>query len=157
MRAFCPRCGQAGNIPPHLVGKSIRCPKCRHRWGGMDEEDEPKESRSSVGKVIIVLACGSIALIGGLAIGLGFSEAGKVVAPALSPAESRLTMRRYLAIENGMSYEQVEGIMGFPGVEQSSTTILGMESKMVSWSGGGTITVLFQNDRVASKSQLGLK
>jgi hypothetical protein len=28
----CPTCGQAGNVPDHFAGQSIRCPKCQGRF-----------------------------------------------------------------------------------------------------------------------------
>jgi hypothetical protein len=78
----------------------------------------------------------------------------------------RLTKAKYDAIRNGMSYADVVRIIGYdgenlatnhldgiPGVMKSVTT------KMYSWenSDGSNMNAMFQNDRLVSKAQYGLR
>lgn len=79
---------------------------------------------------------------------------------------SGVTMDEYNQIENGMSYEQVTGILGSPGVQQSENQLPGVAGYMPSittvmymWQNGdgSNMNVMFQNDKMVQKGQFGLR
>ncbi|MCS5644363.1 MAG: hypothetical protein NZ807_14045 [Dehalococcoidia bacterium] len=72
----------------------------------------------------------------------------------------------YRQIENGMSYSQVVTIIGYGGTESSSGIIEGVPgvmpsitTKLYMWqnSDGSNMNAMFQNDKLTSKAQFGLK
>jgi hypothetical protein len=93
------------------------------------------------------------------------SESGKTQAASTKPKKKAVaTMDKYNQIQNNMSYAQVKAIMGFDGTEQGSSNAsaggITMEVKIYDWEGedlGANMTVSFQNDKVISKAQIGLK
>lgn len=81
-------------------------------------------------------------------------------------ASKKITMEKFNKIQDGMSYSQVSSIMGDPGELGASTTMPGipgiiekLESKIYMWknSDGTNMNVQFQNDKVMTKAQFGLK
>jgi hypothetical protein len=80
---------------------------------------------------------------------------------ATSGRRERITLSKFNSLTDGMSYAQVVEIIGEQGTLQSETTLFGITTSMYSWNGagllGGTATVMFQDDRLISKSQIGLR
>jgi len=85
--------------------------------------------------------------------------------PTSAPSP-RVTKAKYDAVQEGMSYAEVVRIIGFSGVEQSSSKIDGapgvmpsISTKMYSWQNpfGSNMNAIFQNDRLVSKAQFGLE
>ncbi len=80
------------------------------------------------------------------------------------PAQG-VTMENFNKIKTGMTQRQVEDILGGPGTEMSRVEIPGTPTTvMYMWEGdgmsghlGGNMNVMFQNSRVISKAQFGLK
>ncbi len=64
----------------------------------------------------------------------------------------------YDAIGTGMTYEQVQGMIGVPGEELSHSDLAGYTTVMYSWKNpnGSNMNAMFQNDRLVSKAQFGL-
>ena len=79
-------------------------------------------------------------------------------APAPTPP-AEITRAMYAEIQTGMSCDQVRKITGRDGVELSRNEFGDVETVMLSWEngGGGNMQIVFQNDRVVSKSQFGLR
>lgn len=69
-----------------------------------------------------------------------------------------ITAEKYEKIENGMSYEDVKGIIGTDGENVSSSDVAGVTTAIYQWKSGnfGTAMVTFQNDAVTGKSQFGV-
>ena len=69
-----------------------------------------------------------------------------------------VTKSQYNQIDDGMSYQTVCDIIGTPGNEMSRSQIASITTAMYSWrnSNGSSMTAMFQNDRLISKSQFGL-
>lgn len=67
-------------------------------------------------------------------------------------------MADYVALQDGMTYAQVLGRLG-PGTEVARTTIGTETTVAYRWQGPGptVIQVMFQNGRVVSKAQAGLR
>lgn len=65
---------------------------------------------------------------------------------------------KFAAIEQGMSYEDVVGIIGSEGELASSSSIAGVENTTYTWKsdGWGIATVMFQDGSVVNKSQAGV-
>ncbi len=71
-----------------------------------------------------------------------------------------VTAAQFEKVSNGMSYEDVVAIMGGEGQLVSDTNIAGSSMQIYSWDGktlGSNCTISFLNDKVNSKSQIGLK
>lgn len=74
-------------------------------------------------------------------------------------AEPVVTRAEFDEIEEGMSYERVEVIIGASGEEVSSSEIAGYKTVMYQWSnpGGGNMNAMFQNGKLVNKAQFGLR
>jgi hypothetical protein len=68
-------------------------------------------------------------------------------------------MAKYDQIKNGMKKDEVERILGSKGTELSSSGSGEYSFSMYQWKGEdySSITIMFQKDKVYSKSQYGLK
>ena len=74
---------------------------------------------------------------------------------------SGVNMTNYSKIETGMSYSQVAALLGENGTELSSNELAGYKTVMFSWNAkngfGANMNATFQNDKLMSKAQFGLK
>jgi hypothetical protein len=74
---------------------------------------------------------------------------------------SQVTLENYLKIQTGMTYSQVVEILGEPGEELSRSSFGDITTVMYSWKGKGSLganmNAMFQNDRLISKAQFGLR
>ncbi|HMU33877.1 MAG TPA: DUF3862 domain-containing protein [Pyrinomonadaceae bacterium] len=70
-------------------------------------------------------------------------------------------MANYSKLKTGMKYAEVVKILGEEGEELSSNEIGGTKTVMYKWDGaagwGANMNAMFQNDKLVSKSQFGLK
>jgi hypothetical protein len=78
-----------------------------------------------------------------------------------SPTSSTgVTMANYNRLRTSMTYVQVVQILGKDGEELSSNEIGGVKTIMYKWDGdgfGANMNAMFQNNKLMSKSQFGLK
>lgn len=72
--------------------------------------------------------------------------------------DESLSLAKYNQLKDGMKYEEVTAILG-EGVEMSKTEIMGSNVVSYQWRGSefSQITLSFQNGKMNSKSQYGLK
>ena len=58
-----------------------------------------------------------------------------------------------------MTYDRAVEVIGVPGSEQSRSEIAGITTVMYSWmnADGGNMNAMFQNGKLISKAQFGLK
>lgn len=72
-----------------------------------------------------------------------------------------ITLEEYNQIQAGMTYEEVQEIVGSPGTISADSTVAGVRTVIVTWYAnpkiGTNANVTFQNDAVVSKVQVGLK
>ena len=70
-----------------------------------------------------------------------------------------VAMSDYSRINTGMTYDDVVGIIGFDGEEQSRSELGGNTTIMYQWSNpdGSGLNAIFQNGEMTTKSQAGLK
>jgi outer membrane protein assembly factor BamE (lipoprotein component of BamABCDE complex) len=88
------------------------------------------------------------------------AESGTEQKPVSEPSSvGQLTMDQFRQLKDKMSKSEVERILGGPGTEVSSSSGGGMTFSVYKWEGEDykTVIVSFQDDKVISKSQVGLK
>lgn len=70
-----------------------------------------------------------------------------------------VTMEKYNQIKSGMSYEKVVEIIGFEGEELSQSDVAGFKTIMYQWvnDDGSNMNATFQNNKLQTKAQFGLK
>ncbi len=71
----------------------------------------------------------------------------------------KVTMAEYEQIKEGMWYGTALGIIGSPAEEISRSDIAGYKTVMYSWANtdGTNMTAMFQNDKLVTKAQFGLR
>lgn len=78
-----------------------------------------------------------------------------------SPSDSTsvLTMAKYNQLKINMPKDDVDRILGGPGTEISTSSGGGMTFSVYKWSGENYTSIIlsFKNDKIMSKSQVGLK
>jgi hypothetical protein len=74
------------------------------------------------------------------------------------PAD-RVTLAKFHAVANDMTYDQVVAVVGSEGEQVTQPGKGKVATVIVTWKNrsGSSMTVTFQNARVVSKSQLGLR
>ena len=77
-----------------------------------------------------------------------------------SAAAGTMSLAQFNQIQNGMSYEDVQKLVGSAGTVLSESSIGGISIRIVSWLGNGSLgsnaAITFQNGAVSGKSQAGL-
>ena len=70
-----------------------------------------------------------------------------------------ITLDQFLSLPDGASYNHVTALLRDPGIEVSRNNIAGYLTVMYQWENadGSNMNAMFQNDRLVSKSQAGLK
>jgi hypothetical protein len=77
-----------------------------------------------------------------------------------SPASACDVMKsQYMQLKLKMTYAEAVKILGCEGEEISSSEMAGFKTSMYVWQGTGdaNMNAMFQNDRLISKAQLGLR
>jgi len=79
--------------------------------------------------------------------------------PARTDPFPGVTLENFGRIKDGMSYSDVVKILGKEGTEISSSNIAGYKTVMYQWEGQGfgNMNAMFQNGKLVSKAQFGLK
>lgn len=85
-----------------------------------------------------------------------------LAAPAAAQNTScRASSAAFSQIREGMSISQVEGIIGCRGEVLSETSMGGIRTVMLAWSGRGSLganmNAMFQSGRLIMKAQMGLR
>lgn len=78
--------------------------------------------------------------------------------PGGAMAACTATMAAYNQLDDGISYKKAVKIIGCEGEEVSRSNMAGFVTFMVMWNGTGfgSMSAMFQNGRLISKSQMGL-
>ena len=66
----------------------------------------------------------------------------------------------FQSLKTGMSYKRAVAILGSEGEEMSSNEMGGTKTVLYKWEGGGfgaNMNAMFQDDKLISKAQMGLK
>lgn len=105
----------------------------------------------------------AIVLLCGLIVTAGLSAGFAAEKPAAQKQEEAkplgVTAAGFAAIKTGMSYDSVVRILGKQGEEMSSSEIAGHTTIMYQWKGSGlgNMNAMFQNGKLITKAQFGLK
>jgi hypothetical protein len=121
--------------------------------------EAPKGTQVSTatGCLIMLAVAGGIGLMSGV-----FSPSdgsGRTVLPQSFGAPAPVvTKAEFDQIREGMTYEQVQRIIGAPGEVQSSSDLAGYKTVMYAWmnSNGSNMNAMFQNGKLVQKAQFGL-
>ena len=97
---------------------------------------------------VFLLGGGCVALMGIGAAALESEQGG-----------SGISLAEFNKVQNGMSYSEVSRVFGSEGVVISANKIANIKTEMYEWRGKGlgNVHITFQNGRVMSKAQFGLK
>jgi cytochrome c biogenesis factor len=70
-----------------------------------------------------------------------------------------VTLAEYEQVREGMSYQEVSGIIGAAGQELSRSELAGYVDVVYSWSNenGSNMNAMFQNGKLVNKAQYGLR
>jgi hypothetical protein len=84
------------------------------------------------------------------------------IAPAPAPvaaAAPAVTKAKYDQLRTGMKYAEAAKILGSPGEEMSSSQLAGIKTAMYRWQNDdfSSLTAMFQNDKLVTKSQFRLR
>lgn len=76
-----------------------------------------------------------------------------------SGAAPVVTLGEYEQIREGMTYQEVSGVIGAAGQELSRSDVAGYATVMYSWSNenGSNMNAMFQNGKLVNKAQYGLR
>jgi len=79
--------------------------------------------------------------------------------PETAEVDDTVTAAEYEQLRTGMSYKQAAKIVGFEGEEMSSSDLAGYQTVMVAWKNadGSNMNAMFQNGRMVTKAQFGLR
>lgn len=125
----------------------------------------PVATRPKVNPLLFVLkaAAGAIALaVGGivLVLVLGGLSVSSSTGTSRTGASSGVTYANYQRISEGMSYSEVVAILGTSGKEMSRSDFGNLTTVMYGWDGSGfgaNMNAMFQNDKLVTKAQFGLR
>lgn len=109
----------------------------------------------------------SIAVVG-IALLVGFMGSHSREGTRVAEAQPVITLADFYALSDGMSYDQVADILKSPGVVLSRNTMPGVPgymdpvtTVMVQWENpgvfAGNMNAMFQNGKMISKAQFGLR
>jgi hypothetical protein len=89
-----------------------------------------------------------------------FAAIPLAVALVLPAYSCEVTKDQYALLKSKMSYADAVKVIGCDGEEVSSSEIAGFKTEIYQWTGaslGANLTAIFQNGRLLSKAQFGLK
>ncbi len=116
---------------------------------------------TSASRQLVLLAI--LGVLGGIAWMSGLftftDSSGRMVMPQSIVAPAPIvTKAEFDQITEGMTYEQVVGIIGASGEVLSSSDIVGIKTVMYSWanSNGSNMNAMFQDSRLIQRAQFGL-
>ena len=137
---------------------------CKHC--GRSLTNDSTHDRKATNPVVIAAV-----VLGGLAL---FVYADRFIGSTIAPQPSAVTevrravagpsgvtLAQYQALETGMSYAEAVQILGRAGTEISRGDLANIVTVMYAWEGdggvGANMNAMFQNDKLVTKAQLGLK
>jgi hypothetical protein len=139
----CKECGT------EVSSKGI-CPKC-----GKDQRNFFIKHKVITFMLIVIFSM--------VIIGINENKNGELITTGTEATQKyeKLNLEKFNKIETGMTYEQVVAIIGEEGTVLSESEISNIKTIIYSWYGKGSIganaNITFQNGKVISKAQFGLK
>jgi hypothetical protein len=152
---FCPVCGQQNNLSAQF------CQKCGIQYGETAPEPAPeKKAEPASTRLPAVLAAIVVFVLGFIGIDpIGLLSRPEAVVELATGANAGITLANYERLQTGISYAQACEILGKTGTEMSRSEMVGYVTVMYSWQGDGVanMNAMFQNGKLVSKAQFGLK
>lgn len=144
---ICKECGS------EVSSKGI-CPKC-----GKDQRNFFVKHKV-ITFILILIIVGVVAGASGSG-NKTTSDGTRTTSSTASTKQEKLNLEKFNKIETGMTYEKVVEIIGEEGTVLSESEIANIKTTIYSWYGEGSIganaNITFQNGKVTSKAQFGLK
>ena len=187
MQFRCTYCQNTIQVPDSAEGQAGTCRQCGNQIivPFIEEPQQPRRAIPiqqpsgladfSVKRVAILLSAVvipmgviSILMFAGLLPTSGGTERSKtrparstapfVLAP-FSRAPELITLAKFNQLQQGISYQEAVRVMGKEGTVMSESEIANIYTVMYSWqsNGIGNMNAVFQNGRMISKAQFGLK
>ncbi|MBK9238942.1 MAG: zinc ribbon domain-containing protein [Acidobacteria bacterium] len=168
----CPSCGD------DVSGASIRlCPSCRTTISldaptcpscgeavrsGTEPSSAPASSKESANPIVVLLFLVVLALaLYWTANGSPFSGPANSYLQTGSTTSPGVTLAQFQRLSDGITYSEAVRVLGGAGTEQSRSNIGGLVTVMYSWPGSGTLganmNAMFQDDKLVTKAQFGLR
>lgn len=151
---YCRKCGC------ELRDDAAFCDKCGEKVETVDENkeeliDKKKKGSNRTGDFIKVC-------LGGIVILLAIIWYIDLISDNKQPnIDSTISLSEFNQVVPGMSYDEVVAVIGCEGTMNSQSGTGNYILTMMSWEGNGATgsnaVITFENGRVASKSQYGLK
>jgi hypothetical protein len=146
---FCSSCG-------NQIGDRVKfCSRCGNVAPILANESAAKSAGLPAIGIAAVVATGIVVFL----MAFAFINAG-VQGPAAGVSSPLVVTRAdYESIQTGMGYQQVRSIIGTEGVELSRSDLAGYTTVMYSWKNpnGSNMNAMFQNGRLVTKAQFGLR
>lgn len=101
-----------------------------------------------------------ILIIAGVAIYFAQINGIQKQVSGVSDNSEYITYEEYMAIENGMTYDEVKEIIGSAGTETARSGSGNYEAVIITWYGerlGSNANVTFMGGKVSGKAQIGLQ
>ena len=152
---YCPACNERNNL------RAAFCQKCGLQYSEdlPQLKPEPVQRPANTGLsvaigVIIFLVLGFIGIDP-----IGLLSRPEAAVELATGANASITLSNYERLQTGMTYEQACEILGKAGTEMSRTEMAGYVTVMYGWQGDGVanMNAMFQNGKLVSKAQFGLK
>ncbi len=110
-------------------------------------------------KVALGVVLGGIVLVGACTLGFSLFVGGVTAVKEEAERQRKVTASEFSNIRDGMTYQQVVKIVGENGDELSRTSLGGITTVIYSWTNSdfSNMNAMFQNGKLVSKAQFGLK
>ena len=107
----------------------------------------------------VLAGLGVLSAIGG---GIGQFIAGSgEIASVVTDQATGPSLAQFQQVQMGMTYDQVVAVLGSPGELEGESSVAGYHTASYHWWGrgdvGANLIIMFQNGRVVSKTQVGLR
>lgn len=115
----------------------------------------------SVNPVVALLVLAGLGVVLYMMLNGGLSGPANSYLFTGSTSSGGVTLDQFQQLRDGMTYSEAVGVLGRAGTEQSRSNIGKMVTVMYTWPGSGTLganmNAMFQNDKLVTKAQLGLR
>ena len=152
---YCPACKQQNNL------SAAFCQKCglQYTEAALEPPSEPAQKSIGTGTATAIAAL-IVFVLGFVGIDpIGLRSRPEAVVEMATGANAGITLANYERLQTGMTYAQACEILRKSGTETSRSEMVGYVTVMYSWQGDGVgnMNAMFQNDKLVSKAQFGLK